>query len=75
MTMPLTEKLVSTVGLSQILNCSRRSIARYANTGKIPAPIRLSGSIKWKISDIELFLGCNCDMTKYQEKREAENEK
>jgi len=70
-----SEKLLSSSDLGQILNCSKRSVHRYCRTSKIPAPVRLSGSTKWKLSEINLFLECNCNMAEFQARKEKENEK
>lgn len=66
------EKLLSKKEVRQILNCSTKSVARYASCGQIPASVRLSGSVKWKLSDITLFLECDCDMAKFQARRDTE---
>ncbi len=65
------ETLLSASGVGQILNCSKRSVYRYAYSARIPAPVRLSGSTKWKSSDISLFLECNCDMAQYRARKEV----
>ena len=67
------EKLLSASGVGEKLNCSKRSVYRYAYSATIPAPVRLSGSTKWKLSDISLFLDCDCDMLKFQARKEAED--
>ena len=74
-TKQIAEKLLSASGVGQILNCSKRSVYRYAYSARIPAPVRLSGSTKWKSSDISLFLDCDCDMDEFKARKEAENAK
>ena len=74
MTKPQIENLLSAVDVSRILNCSKRSIIRYANSQKIPASVRLAGSIKWKSSDISLFLECNCDMQQFEAMKQTRSE-
>ena len=47
--------MLLTVGaLAQILNLSKRTIHRLNCTGKIPDPVKISGSIRWRQSDIDL---------------------
>lgn len=70
-----TEKLLRALDVGRILDCSKRSVYRYAYSSKIPAPLRLSGSTKWKLSDINLFLACDCDMAEFQARLGAENAK
>ena len=68
------EKLLSAAGVGRILNCSKRSVYRYSCSSKIPAPVRLSGSTKWKMSDITLFLECDCDMQRFKATKQAMGE-
>lgn len=68
------ERLLRRDDLKQILNCSGRSIERYCSTRRIPAPVRISGGARrWKLSDINLFLDCNCDMAEFEARRESCN--
>ncbi len=66
-------KLISAKELSKLLSTSVRSIWRYRSSCCLPKPVKISGAIRWKIIDIELFLECNCDMAKFQARKEAEN--
>lgn len=67
------DKLISRIGVGRILECSTRSVARYASNGQIPPPVRLSGLTKWKLSDINLFLECNCNMPEFKARKETDN--
>ena len=70
--MQTEEKLLRALDVGRILNCSKRSVYRYAYSAKIPAPVHLSGSTKWKMSDIQLFLQqCDCDMAKFEAMRQT----
>ena len=65
------EKLLRAVDVGQILNCSKRSVHRYCSAGKIPAPVRINGAVRWKLSDIELFLQWNCpDRREFEARKE-----
>ena len=44
----------------QRLSLSKRQIFRLNSFGKIPAPVKIGGSIRWKISDVELWLKWDC---------------
>ena len=53
--------MLLTVGeLAQILNLSKRTIHRLNCTGKIPSPVRISGSIRWRQSDIDRWIDLGC---------------
>ena len=36
---------------------------------KIPPPIRIGGSVRWSLADINIFLRCNGDMSKFIENK------
>lgn len=52
-----TEKLLTAKALGQMLSLSKRQIFRLNSCGKIPAPIRIGGSIRWDLEgDIKPWL-------------------
>jgi len=65
-------QLVSAKQLAKMLSTSVRSVWRYRASGHLPKTVKISGAIRWKMSDIELFLECDCDMAKYKARKEAE---
>ena len=66
------ERLLRREDVRRILNCSSRSVERYSSTRRIPAPVRIAGARRWKLSDIGLFLECNCEMAEFEARKEAE---
>lgn len=65
-------QLLSAKQLAKMLSTSVRSIWRYRSSCCLPKPVKISGAIRWKIIDIELFLECDCDMAKFQARKAAE---
>ena len=60
-------QLVSAKQLAKMLSTSVRSVWRYRASGHLPKTVKISGAIRWKMSDIELFTEkCNCDMDKFR---------
>ena len=51
-----TEKLLRAVDVGRILNLSKRQIFRLNSSGKIPAPIRIGGAVRWAESAIAEWL-------------------
>ena len=51
-----TCQLVNAERLGQLLKLSKRQIFRLRSSGKLPAPIRLGGSIRWMESTIIQWL-------------------
>ena len=67
-----TCQVLSARALSKLLQTSVRSIWRYRSSGHLPKPVKISGAIRWKLSDIELFLQCNCDMQRFNAEKGAD---
>lgn len=51
---------VSARELSAMLGVSLRQIWRLNSTGKLPKPVRLGGSVKWRRDEIIAWLSENC---------------
>ncbi len=51
-----TEKLLTAKALGQMLSLSKRQVFRLNGCGKIPAPIRIGGSVRWAESTIAAWL-------------------
>ena len=51
-----TEKLLTAKAVGEMLSLSKRQIFRLNSCGKIPAPIRIGGSIRWSESTILAWL-------------------
>ncbi len=53
----VTERLLTAKALGQMLSLSKRQIFRLNSSGRIPAPIRIGGSIRWDLErDIKPWL-------------------
>lgn len=49
-------QLLSAKAVGQMLSLSKRQIFRLNSCGKIPAPIRIGGSVRWAQSTITQWL-------------------
>jgi prophage regulatory protein len=49
-------KLITAKKLSEILSTSIRSVWRLRASGRLPKPVVIGGSIRWSLSDIELWI-------------------
>ena len=56
----MSEILLKVGALAQILNLSKRTVHRLNCTGKIPRPVKINGSIRWRQSDIDLWIELGC---------------
>lgn len=63
---------VSAKELSLMLGVSLRQVWRLNETGKLPRPIRLGGSVKWKLNEIAEWVENNCpDLETWQAMKET----
>lgn len=51
-----TEKLLTAKAVGEMLSLSKRQIFRLNSCGKLPAPIRIGGSVRWAESTIAKWL-------------------
>lgn len=65
-------QLLSAKAVAKMLSTSVRTIWRYRSSGAIPKPVTVGSSIRWKLSDIKLFLKCNCNMQDFETRKEAQ---
>jgi len=53
-------RLLNAKAVGQILSLSTRTIFRLNSSGKIPGPVRINGSVRWRQSDIEQWIRLGC---------------
>jgi len=65
--------LLTAKAVGQILSLSKRQIFRLNSSRKIPAPVRINGSVRWRQSDIEYWISWNCpDRKSFEAMKQAE---
>ena len=64
-------QLLSAKVLAKMLSLSTRTVWRLRSAGKLPKPVCVGANIRWKLSDITLYLECDCDITEYYAKKET----
>jgi len=73
MTNAQTERLLTAQALGQMLSLSKRQIFRLNSCGKIPAPIRIGGSVRWSENTIAKWLAAGApDRKTFEAMREVE---
>ncbi|KPJ65379.1 MAG: hypothetical protein AMJ43_10860 [Coxiella sp. DG_40] len=61
---------------AKICRLSKRSWFRLNSCGKVPAPVKIGGSVRWRLSDIKLWLEWNCpDRKTFEAMQQAGEEK
>ena len=53
-------QLLSAKTLGQMLSLSKRQIFRLNSCGKIPAPIKIGGSVRWISAEISAWIMASC---------------
>lgn len=53
------DRLLSAEAVGKMLSLSRRQIFRLNSSGKIPAPIRIGGAVRWAESTIAEWLAAS----------------
>lgn len=68
------EKLLTAQAVAEMLSLSKRQIFRLNACGRIPAPVRISGAVRWKLEeDIKPWIAMGCpDRRTFEVKQEAE---
>lgn len=54
------QPLLTVRDVAELLRCSNRHIHRMKDAGRIPAPLRAGGLLRWRRSAIELWLADGC---------------
>lgn len=63
---------ISAKELAKVLSLSSRTVWRLLSASKLPKPVSIGGSKRFLISDVNLFLECNCDMVAFKARKEIE---
>jgi len=68
-----TCQLLSAKALGEMLSLSKRQIFRLNSCGKIPAPIRIGGAVRWSAEEISAWLAASApDRRTWEAMREAQ---
>lgn len=55
-----TSDLASIRTVAAMLGCSVRHVRRLADSGRMPAPVRLGALIRWRRADVEQWIASGC---------------
>ena len=56
----ITERLLKASDVGKILNLSKRQVFRLRSSGRICKPVKIGGSIRWRESEIVLWIQAGC---------------
>ncbi len=70
-----TTQLLNAKTLGQMLALSKRQVFRLNSCGKIPAPIRIGGSVRWSAAEISAWLAAGApDRKIFEDMQQQEDE-
>lgn len=70
---PLTPLLIGADELAALLRISTRSLWRLLSAGRLPKPIRLGRSVRWRRVEVEIWINCGCPAVRGDLNEEAED--
>lgn len=69
------EKLLTAQAVGEMLSLSKRQIFRLNSSGKIPAPIRIGGAVRWSAEEISAWLAAGApDRKTWESVKGAKND-
>ncbi len=57
---PSPKRLITAKELSEILGVHPRTISRMLSSGRLIQPIRLGGSVRWRLGEVEQWIDAGC---------------
>ena len=68
----MQSELLTVRDVANALKSLPRQCWKLLSAGKLPAPIRLSRSVRWRASDIALFVQVGCNMREFESAKSEE---
>ncbi|AQT68782.1 putative transcriptional regulator [Anaerohalosphaera lusitana] len=66
--------LLTSEQCARMCGISRRTWHRLSASAKVPSPVKIGGNVRWRSSDMELFLEWNCpSREEFEQRKEALN--
>jgi predicted DNA-binding transcriptional regulator AlpA len=59
-------ELLTVKGVAAALKISSRQVWKLLSSGRLPTPVRLSRSVRWRAADVALFVQLSCDMRQFE---------
>lgn len=59
----IASQLISANTFAKMLEISKRTLQRLQSKGELPLPIRLGGSVRWRLDVVEAWIDNGCCLT------------
>ncbi len=56
--------LLNRDAVAALLGCSAKHVGRLADSGRMPAPVRLGWLVRWRRGDVERWIAEGCPRTR-----------
>jgi excisionase family DNA binding protein len=56
--------LLDVRAVAALLDCSARHVYRLADSGRMPAPVRVGALVRWRRADLDAWLAAGCPSTR-----------
>jgi excisionase family DNA binding protein len=56
----MAPKLIDVRQFAQLLGVSTRHVRRMSDAGKLPQPVRIGGSVRWRVEHVEGWIADGC---------------
>ncbi|MDZ4852068.1 MAG: helix-turn-helix domain-containing protein [Pirellulaceae bacterium] len=53
-------ELITATQLADLLSISERTLYRLKSTGRLPSPLTLGGSVRWRLTDVRDWIAKGC---------------
>ena len=64
--------LLDAKSIGKLLSLSKRQIFRLKSAGKLPSCLKIGGAVRWRKSDIDLWIELGCpDIFEFDKQKEA----
>ena len=61
------DRLIPIGEVAAMVAVSCRTISRLADAGKLPPPLRIGGSLRWRLADVRQWIANGCPIVTSQE--------
>jgi predicted DNA-binding transcriptional regulator AlpA len=68
-------RLVDFKAVAKMLSLSPRTVWRYRSAGRLPKPVTISGSVRWRLADIDRWIEWGCPSQREFEARKSDSER
>ena len=60
---PKNQLFITPRQLAVMLQVSIRTLWRWRSAGRLPAPVRLGGAVRWRLDDVTRWIDEGCPLT------------